>query len=58
MVMSWKELLLICVLAGATVIAYASRHFVANVLFIVNHVVAAGIAHTPGFLHFVSGLVR
>lgn len=58
MVMSWKELLLICVLVGAAVIAYASRHFVAKVLFVVNHVVATGIAHTPGFFHFVSGLVR
>jgi len=58
MVMSWKELLLICVLIGAAVVAYASRHFVTNVLFVVNHVIAAGTAYTPGLLHFVSGLVR
>jgi len=56
--MSWKALVLICVLVAAAVVACVSRHFLANVLFIVNHVVAVGIAHTPGFLHFVSGLVR
>jgi len=58
MVMSWKELLLICAVIGAAVVAYASRHFVTNVLFVVNHVIAASIAHTSGLLHFVSGLVR
>jgi hypothetical protein len=58
MVMSWRELLLICLLVSAALVAYVSRHFIANVLFVVNHVIAAGIAHTPGLLHFVFGLVR
>jgi hypothetical protein len=57
MVMSWKDLFLICLILGALAMASIEWHFFGHVLFVVQHVVAA-IAHTPGFLHFVSALVR
>ena len=58
MVMSWKQVLLICLIVGLAVIVSTERHFFRQVFFVIDHVIAAASAHTPVLLHFISGLVR
>jgi hypothetical protein len=56
--MSWKDAVWICLIVGAVVLACLARHFMGDVLFVVEHFVAAGMVHTAGFVHFVSALAR
>jgi len=57
MAMSWKELLLICLIVCAVLLACVARHFFGDVIFLVEHLIAAS-GYLPGFVHFVAGLVR
>jgi hypothetical protein len=58
MAMSCKDVVLICLVVGALVLASLGRQFFREVWFVMDHLIAAAIAHTPLFLHFVSALVR
>jgi hypothetical protein len=58
MVMSWKDVVWICLIVGAVVLACLARHFMGDVLFVVEHFIAAGIGYLPSFLHFASALVH
>ena len=40
--------LIFCVL----VVACLARHFFSSVVFVADHVIAAGLLHAPGLLHF------
>jgi hypothetical protein len=57
-VMSWKDVVWICLIVGVVILASVARHFVRDILFIVEHIIASGLAYAPGFLHFVSALMR
>jgi hypothetical protein len=56
--MSWKDMVWICLIAGAVVLGCLAHHVVRDVLFLVEHVVAAGLAYVPSLLRFASTLVR
>jgi hypothetical protein len=56
--MSWKDVVWICLIVGGVVLACLARHFVGDVLFVVEHVIAAGSANLPSVLHLASALVR
>jgi hypothetical protein len=56
--MSWKDVVWICLIAGVAVLGCVARHFVRDVLFLVEHVIAAGFGYLPSLLRLASALVR
>jgi hypothetical protein len=58
MVMSWKGLLLISLIVCVAVVACLARHFLGDVLFLVEHVIATGVSYSPALLQFFAALVR
>jgi hypothetical protein len=55
--MSWKEGLLILLVVCAAVLACVARHFFRDVAYVADHLIAAGLLHVPGLLHFFARLV-
>jgi hypothetical protein len=56
--MSWKDELLMLWIFCAVVIAFAARHLLAGVIYIVEQLAAFSLVHIPGLLHVVVGHLR
>jgi hypothetical protein len=56
--MSWKQLLWIYMIICVVLIACVARHFLGDMIFLAEHLIASSSVYLPGFLHFVAGHLR
>ena len=56
--MTWKDELLMLWILCTVLIALAARHLFAGAVYLVEKMAAFSVAHAPGLLHLLNGLLR